>query len=44
MVGDVHGTGVGVEFAVNRCGVREKSHFGGDRLLVARVIVEGAVG
>jgi hypothetical protein len=44
MVRNVHGGRVGVELAVDRCGVRKESHFGCDGLLVAGVIIEGSVG
>ena len=44
MVRDVHGARVGVELAINGCGVREQCHLGRDGFLVARVVVEGGVG
>jgi hypothetical protein len=44
VVRNVHGAGVGIELAVDGRGVREEGEFGGDGLLVARVVVEGAVG
>jgi hypothetical protein len=44
MVRDVHSAGVGIELAVNRCGVGEEGHLGSDCLLVTGIVVEGAVG
>jgi hypothetical protein len=44
MVRDVHGAGVGIELAVNRCGVGKEGHLGSNCLLVTGIVVEGAIG
>jgi hypothetical protein len=43
MVRNVHGAGVGIEFAVDGRGVREKCEFRSDSLLFAGIVVESSV-
>jgi hypothetical protein len=43
MVGDIHGAGVSIELAVDRCGVREERKLRSGSLLCAGIVVESAV-